>query len=150
MVEGRHDFAKNSLQQELANKSYAGCAVGILNAPDPPYNPSTDESLHRKYTATNHVLGKKANKRVFQKALGLVRDIRAPIFFWPSRLDPAQKGCQLLADILYKVVSRYWKKRLQIVIVADGEFQMCLKDILDSTIYLTGKRYAAITNVYHV
>jgi len=44
------------------------------------------------------------------------------LFFWPSRLDPIQKGCQLLADILYEVVSKYWEKHLQIVFVADGEY----------------------------
>jgi starch synthase/alpha-amylase len=130
MVEGRHDFVKNSLQQELANKSNAGCAVGILNAPDPSYNPSTDESLHCKYSTTNHVLGKKANKHILQKTLGLIRNIKAPIFFWPSRLDPVQKGCQLLAEILYKVISRYWDKHLQIVFVADGEFQRHFKEIV--------------------
>ena len=121
MVEGRHGFVKNCMQQELANKYNAGCAVGILNAPDPSYHPSVDEVQPCMYSAANHVLGKKTNKRIFQKNLGLIRDARAPIFFWPSRLDPVQKGCQLLADILYDVVSRYWKENLEIVFVADGE-----------------------------
>jgi starch synthase/alpha-amylase len=31
--------------------------------------------------------------------MGLIEDVKAPLFFWPSRLDPVQKGCQLLADI---------------------------------------------------
>jgi len=130
MIEGRHGFVKSCMQQELANKSNARCAVGILNAPDPSYNPSTDETQSCMYSATNHVLGKKTNKRVFQKNLGLIQDTRAPIFFWPSRLDPVQKGCQLMADILYKVVSRYWKQNLQIVFIADGEFQRHFKNIV--------------------
>ena len=130
MIEGRHGFVKNSLQRELANKSNAGCAVGILNAPDPSYNPTTDEALPCNYSTTNHVFGKKTNKRILQKTLGLIQNTRAPVFFWPSRLDPVQKGCQLLAEILYKVVSRYWKQNLEIVFVADGEFQRHFKDIV--------------------
>src|SRR5690606_27269522 len=54
----------------------------------------------------------------------------APVFFWPSRLDPAQKGCQLLAEILYSVVSGYWDRRLEIVFVAGGEFDRHFKDIV--------------------
>ncbi len=130
MIEGRHDFVKSSLRQELAHKSNAGCTVGILNAPDPSYNPSTDEALSCKYSTTNHVSGKKANKRILQKTLSLIRNTKAPIFFWPSRLDPVQKGCQLLTDILYKVVSNYWDQNLQIVFVADGRFQKHFKEIV--------------------
>ncbi len=130
IVEGRHDIVKSSLQRELANKSNTGCAVGILNAPDPSYNPAIDETLPCKYSAKNHAEGKKANKHVLQKTLGLIQDKEAPIFFWPSRLDPVQKGCQLLTEILYKVVSRYWQQHLEIVFVADGKFQRHFKDIV--------------------
>lgn len=130
MVEGRHGFVKYSMQRELSNKCNAGCAVGILNAPDPSYNPSTDEALSCKYSATDHVFGKKTNKRILQETLGLIQNVQTPIFFWPSRLDPTQKGCQLLAEILYKVVSRYWKQNLQIVFIADGEFQRHFKNIV--------------------
>jgi starch synthase len=131
MVEGRHGFVKNSMQQELSNKINAGCAIGILNAPDPSYHPSNDEVQPCIYSASNHFVGKKTNKRIFQKKMGLIRDAQAPVFFWPSRLDPVQKGCQLLADILYKVVSRYWEENLEIVFVADGEFQRHFKDIVE-------------------
>jgi starch synthase len=130
MVDGRHGFVKKSMQCELANKNNAECAVGILNAPDPSYNPSTDEALPYKYCAKNHVSGKKANKRILQKKMGLVRDPQAPVFLWPSRLDPVQKGCQLLSEILYDVVSRYMEHNLEIVFVADGEFQGHFKDIV--------------------
>ena len=130
IVEGQHGFVKSCIQQELANKLNAGCALGILNAPDPSYHPSIDEAQPCMYSATNHVSGKKTNKRIFQKNLGLIQDTQAPIFFWPSRLDPVQKGCQLLADILYNVIDRYWKQNLEIVFVADGEFQRHFKDIV--------------------
>ncbi|MBC8434457.1 MAG: glycosyltransferase, partial [Desulfobacterales bacterium] len=79
---------------------------------------------------TLYVVGKKNNKRFLQKTLGLIQDTRAPIFFWPSRLDPVQKGCQLLTEILYKIVSRYRDQNLEIIFVADGEFQRHFKDIV--------------------
>ena len=62
---------------------------------------------------------------------GLISDPEAPLFFWPHRLDNYQKGCQLLADILYSVVSRYWHQNLQIVFVANGEYQSHFLDIRD-------------------
>jgi len=130
MVEGRHGFVKNSIQCELANKHNAGCAVGILNAPDSSYNPCTDEALPYNYSAKNHVGGKKTNKRILQKTLGLIQEPQAPLFFWPSRLDPVQKGCQLLAEILYNVVSRYLEQNLEMVFVADGEYQRHFEDIV--------------------
>jgi starch synthase len=34
----------------------------------------------------------------------MMDDKDVPLFFWPSRLDPVQKGCQLLADIFTAVV----------------------------------------------
>ncbi|MBU0698675.1 MAG: glycosyltransferase, partial [Proteobacteria bacterium] len=66
-----------------------------------------------------------------QAKLGLVQDDKTPIFFWPSRLDNRQKGCQLLAEILYRVVSKYWGKHLQIIFVANGEFQKHFRDIVN-------------------
>lgn len=130
IIEQKHSFIQGSLRQELANKQAAGCVAGILNAPDPSYNPSTDDSLACKYYPENHVFGKKANKQYVQKALGLIRDSKSPLLFWPSRLDPVQKGCQLLTEILYDVVSQYWKLKLQIIFVADGPFEKHIKDIV--------------------
>jgi starch synthase/alpha-amylase len=42
-----------------------------------------------------------------------------------------QKGCQLLAEILYEVISKYWWQHLQIVFVADGKFKRVFKDIVE-------------------
>jgi len=47
----------------------------------------------------------------------------APLFFWPSRLDPAQKGPQLLTDICYRFLDKYWRDGAQIAVVANGAFQ---------------------------
>lgn len=127
---GRFDFVSEPLRQEIANKLQAGCAVGILNAPDPVFDPQADKFLERPYGPDDHFEGKRQNKLFLQKRLGLIRDPDAPLFFWPSRLDPVQKGCQLLADILYQVVSTYWGRNLQVVFVANGDYQNVFRDIV--------------------
>ncbi|MDY6823330.1 MAG: glycogen/starch synthase [Thermodesulfobacteriota bacterium] len=130
IIEGRHGFVEPTIKNELANKWYAGCAAGILNSPDPTFNPSTDESLVARYDSKSHVQGKHDNKRHLQKTLGLIEDVNAPLFFWPSRLDRVQKGSQLLAHILYDVISQYWDMPMQVVFVANGEFQEYFKRIV--------------------
>ena len=131
IVKGKHNFIEKPLKDELANKVLAGCAVGILNAPDPSFNPENDTDLAFKYNPENHFEGKKKNKCLLQKNLGLVPDSAAPIFFWPSRLDSIQKGSKIFAEILYDVVSRYWEQNLQVIFVANGEFQFHFKGIVD-------------------
>ena len=122
IVKDRHDFVNGPLRQEFANKLSAGCAEGILNSPDPSYNPSTDMALCACYDAASHKDGKLKNKRHLQQSLGLRLNPKAPIFFWPHRLDNYQKGCQILADILYEAVSRYWNDQIQFVFAANGEY----------------------------
>jgi starch synthase len=129
IVGGQHDFVKESLRKELAAKYEAGCAAGITNAPDATFAPESDRRLELKYDADTLVEGKRENKRALQSALGLIQNVNAPLFFWPSRLDTVQKGCQLLAHILYDVVSRYWDQQLQVVFVADGEFKKYFQEI---------------------
>jgi starch synthase len=131
IIDGRHPFVYPPLRQQLANKVQAECAAGILNAPDPSFNPNHDKELKRTYGPRDHVAAKRENKLHLQKKLGLIRDEKAPIFFWPSRLDTIQKGCQLLADILYKIISAYWNRNLQIVFVANGDYQHVFRDIVN-------------------
>ena len=65
-----------------------------------------------------------------QQELGLDVNADAPLFFWPSRLDPVQKGPQLVTDILVKTVSDYWDKGLQVAVVANGPHEVFFKDII--------------------
>jgi starch synthase len=130
IVAGYHSFVEPPLRQELINKHEAGCATGILNAPDPAFNPAKDPLISACYTPDIHREGKRANKLHLQKKLGLSVDEKAPIFYWPSRLDPVQKGCELLAHIFYEVISTYWKDQLQMVFVANGEYQPIFRDII--------------------
>ena len=130
IVENRHPFVENCIQNELSHKYHAGCATGILNAPDPEFNPAVDEMIRYNYGPKNHRHLKTKNKAYLQKILDLEIDEDAALFFWPSRLDPVQKGCQLLAEIMYDIVTRYWDANLQIVSVASGEYQKHFHDIV--------------------
>lgn len=129
--EGHHDFIPQETRIEMSNKRAQGFATGILNAPDAIDNPRRDESLVMKYDESNHVEAKAKNKAEFQKQCGLNIDPDAPILFWPSRLDPVQKGCQLLAHILYQITETYKKDNLQVAIVANGSYQSVFQDIVN-------------------
>ena len=131
IVDGKHHFIEPPIRRELTNKCDAECATGILNAPDPAFNPETDKNIVKNYGPHDYLPGKKENKLFMQKKLGLINDDQAPIFFWPSRLDPIQKGCQLLADIFYKLISSNWEQTLQVVFVANGDYQWAFRDIVN-------------------
>lgn len=129
IVEKAHTFIPENIQHEVSQKYHAGCAAGILNSPDTSNDPETDELIFQRYGAIDHYDAKRKNKVELQKRLGLDENPDAPMFFWPSRLDPVQKGCQLLAEILYQTVSKYWEEQLQVVFVANGAYQRVFHDI---------------------
>ncbi|MBR7156506.1 MAG: glycogen/starch synthase [Lentisphaeria bacterium] len=130
IVDGCHSFVPESVRREISGKYYAGCASGILNSPDDSCDPEKDTLLESCYSSTNPICGKAVNKIAFQARTGLKVDQHAPLFFWPHRLDPIQKGCQLLADLLYDTIHRYWDSGIQIAMVANGEYQKVFKDII--------------------
>jgi ADP-glucose type glycogen/starch synthase len=130
VVEGWHSVVPDSVRAELSYKYHSGCSAGILNAPDVSYNPTTDDALARQFTAADVMEGKAANKLELQRELQLKQNPNAPIFFWPSRLDPVQKGPQLLTDILHQLVSDYWERDLQVVVVANGPHQQWIEKIV--------------------
>lgn len=129
IVDGWHSFVPDSIRNEIRNKYNAGCASGILNAPDPIDNPVTDDKIPFKYGPENHWEMKRKNKVALQHALGLEENPDAPLFFWPSRLDPVQKGPQLLTDITYRFLEKYHDQGAQIAIIANGPFQQAFWDI---------------------
>ena len=55
IVQGCHDFVPAHIRNEFAHKKNAGCAVGILNAPDAKFLPETDTLIARNYGAKSHV-----------------------------------------------------------------------------------------------
>ena len=142
IVNGHHPIVPDSVRGEIRNKHAADCASGILNAPDNSYNPATDAALERTYGLDDFAHGKAANKRALQYQLGLELDPAAPVFFWPSRLDPTRKGPQLLTDILQRTIEDYHSRGLQIVVVADGHHQMWFHQIIRD--FGLGERVAAV------
>jgi len=129
-IDGHHTVVPDAVRAEIRNKDAAGCASGILNAPDASYDPATDPALARTYGPGDFPSGKAENKQALQHKLGLTVNPTAPVFFWPSRLDPNQKGPQLLTDILHQTVTDYQESGLQIVVVADGPHQMWIHKII--------------------
>ena len=129
IVNGWHSFIPDSIRNEIRNKFNAGCAAGILNAPDPSDNPATDDKIPFKYGPENHREMKRKNKLALQHALGLEENADAPLFFWPSRLDPVQKGPQLLTDIAYRFLDKYSADGAQFAIIANGPYQQPFWDI---------------------
>ena len=71
MVSGRHASVKPPLRRELANKLAAGCAFGILNAPNATLDPTTDAALAQTYGPETHRSAKRENKTALQNKLGL-------------------------------------------------------------------------------
>lgn len=114
----------------IRGKIAAGHASGILNSLPDSRSPQQDRFVYKKYGPLNHVEGKAANKLELQRILGLDENPDAPMFFWPSRLDPVQKGCQLLAEILQQIVTDYQADGLQVVFVADGPFAKHFENII--------------------
>lgn len=108
-----------SVRQEVKAKFYSNSALAIINAPSAAMYPENCPHLIRNYGPDDDVLeAKKANRVEFQKRTGLNVDPDAILFFWPSRLDPAQKGVELLEDIALKFVIEHGDA--QIAIVGDG------------------------------
>ena len=131
IVEGWHTVVPDSVRSELRHKYAAGCSTGILNAPDPSYNPATDDALVAPFTAAAFRPGKAANKRALQQELQLLEDPNAAIFYWPSRLDPIQKGPQLFTAILHQLVADYWDRNLQVVVIANGPHEQQFHQIVE-------------------
>lgn len=116
----------------LHAKTSAGRASGILNSLPENRSPATDPAISKQYDAAGHYEGKLSNKQKFQRILGLEENPAAPLFFWPSRFDPVQKGCQILAEILHQLVDDHHETGIQIAFVADGPFFPHFENIVDT------------------
>lgn len=127
---GFHECVPHSVRTAIRIKAEAGQASGITNSPDASYNPSTDPHLRMNYSSSSVVDGKVVNKLTLQRQLGLQSNPDAPVLFWPSRLDPQQKGCQLLTDLLFQTIADYDYLGLQIVAVANGPYECHLHEII--------------------
>ncbi|MEN6318583.1 MAG: glycogen/starch synthase [Syntrophaceae bacterium] len=108
-----------SVRHEVKAKYYQDSARAIINAPAHMMYPEICEYCIRKYGPDDAVLeAKRENLLEFQKRTGLRVDPDAILFYWPSRLDPVQKGVELLEHIAQRFVNVH--SDAQIAIVGDG------------------------------
>jgi len=108
-----------SVRSEVKAKYFSDAARAIINAPASAMYPENCPSLVQKYGVNDNVMeAKRANLVEFQKRMGLNVNPNAILFFWPSRLDPVQKGVELLEAIAQRFVTAY--PNAQLAIVGDG------------------------------
>jgi glycogen synthase len=113
--------ADPALIGELTAKKRAGCLTAVDHGPDASFDPAVDDALYRRYRPADHASAKPFNKLHLQERLGLALDSRAPLFFWPTRLDGDRAGCRLALEALGPVINRFGREGLQVAFVADGD-----------------------------
>jgi len=107
------------VREEVKVKVFNHAAQAILNAPASVMYPENCPFLVRKYGLDNSIMeAKRENLVAFQQRTGLNINPDAILFFWPSRLDPLQKGIDLLEAIAQQFVSAH--PDAQIAVVGDG------------------------------
>lgn len=108
-----------SIREEIRLKHRLGQTATVLNAPSPEMYPERSVHLVRNYGSGDDVLAAKRENLVeFQKRTGLNIDPGAILLYWPSRLDPTQKGVRLLEEIAQRFVIAHGD--VQIAIIGDG------------------------------
>jgi glycogen synthase len=108
-----------SVRNETKVKYYNDMALAIINAPSLSMYPERCKYCVRNYGPDDPVIeAKKENLVEFQKKTGLNVNPDAVLFYWPSRLDPTQKGVELLEGIAQHFVNMHGDA--QIAVVADG------------------------------
>ena len=113
------DLVPPGVRQEVKEKYYNDAARAIINAPSSQMYPERCEALVRKYGPDDPVMeAKRENLVAFQQRTGLTVNPDALLYFWPSRLDPFQKGVGILEQICVPFTKQH--PEVQIAIVADG------------------------------
>jgi glycogen synthase len=131
-------FIPSSVRQEVKAKYYNGAAMSIMNAMSPRMYPENCEHLVRRYDNDNEVMAAKRENLVeFQRRTGLIVNPDAILLYWPSRLDPSQKGVELLEDIALRFVIEHGD--VQIAVVGNGvEDDHSHEDILGRIAWASG------------
>ena len=107
------------IRREITIKHADGNTLTILNAPSPVLYPEHCSYLAVPFGPDDDILAAKRENLVeFQKRTGLQVNPEAILLYWPSRLDPMQKGIHLLEDIAHRFVIDHGDA--QIAIVGDG------------------------------
>ncbi len=108
-----------SVRREVRIKYGHDAVLTILNAPARNMYPEHCAGLVRRYGPEDDVItAKRENLVEFQRRTGLIVNPEAILLYWPSRLDPSQKGIELLEDIAHRFVIEH--PDTQIAIVGNG------------------------------
>ena len=108
-----------SVRQEVKAKYYHGAARAIINAPSHEMYPERCRCCVRRFGPDDDIIAaKRENLAAFQERTGLNPDPTAILFYWPSRLDPVQKGVELLEAVLPGFLADH--RDVQVAVVADG------------------------------
>ena len=114
-----HPIMPLSVREEIRIKHQFGSTRVIQNAPSRDMYPERSDHLVRKYSPEDDVLSAKRENLVeFQKRTGLIVNPDAILLYWPSRLDPSQKGIDLIEAIAQRFVTVH--PDTQIAIVGNG------------------------------
>ena len=118
--------AEHGVTLEPVLQSLQGKLSGILNSIDPQqWNPQTDTALIQKYTVTDWHTGKSANKVAVQKESGLPENPDATLLGFIGRLDPLQKGVNLILEIIQSdLLNHNQNSNLQFIILGTGDPQL--------------------------
>ncbi len=112
------------VREETKVKYHTGSALVIPNGistnvypENQPENPDHDKpGLARKFGPLDDVLAaKRENLLKFQKKMGLRHNPDAILLYWPSRLDPMQKGIELLEVIAQNFVIQHPDVQIAVV-----------------------------------
>ncbi len=141
LIDDSNNHADVWLKAVLKDKLQSGNLCIMPPIPDPSFNPNIDRALIRRYGPNNHFTEKLFNKLHLQALLNLRIDSAAPLCFWPTRLDSSRLGCRLMVEVLPEVLERYREQRLQLVFVADGDYQEHVRTTID---YLHASDRAAV------
>ncbi len=115
-----------SVRGETKARYYGHDALVVPNGISPDMfpeqqqeHPETDQpGLALRYGPHDNLIeAKAANLLKFQKKTGLLIDPNAILLYWPSRLDPVQKGIDLLEHIAQRFVDLH--PRVQIAVIGD-------------------------------
>ncbi len=108
-----------SIRQEVRLKHDLGATRAILNAPARNMYPEQSGHLVRRFGPTDDIIAAKRENLVeFQKRTGLIVNPEAILLYWPSRLDPSQKGIELIEAIAQRFITAH--RDTQIAIVGNG------------------------------
>ncbi|MDZ4165781.1 MAG: glycogen/starch synthase [Smithellaceae bacterium] len=130
------------VRKEVKAKYENDEAHAIINAPSPNMYPERSPHLVLRYGPDDDVLAaKRENLLEFQRRTGLKQNPDAILFFWPSRLDPFQKGVELLEEVAIPFVNAH--REVQLAIVADGiGLERTHLEILGAMAFTSGGRIA--------